>query len=72
VESNPGGVEFPERVQSVKLEVCIVNEIKGCVDDVNQSWFCWTSKNAQEDLLHVLVLSTNPLGDQQNTFLEMS
>jgi hypothetical protein len=42
VKYYPSFVKFPEGIQSVSLEMCMINEIESCVDDMNQSWFCQT------------------------------
>ena len=48
----------------MRFKVGVVNEIECRPDNADETWFCGTKKDAQEHLLHILVFSSGPLGDQ--------
>ena len=56
----------------MRFEVGVVNEIECRPDNTDEAWFRGTKKDTQEHLLHILVFSSSPLGDQRDAFFEMS
>ena len=61
-----------EGVGSVGLKVCIVNEIKdsaGCSCNFRVGR---VGNDTKENLLHVLVFISSPLGDERNPLLKMA